>query len=277
MQISQLLKQHPSLIYADEMMQACKPLQKLGIHYFSHVRIDEHGAISGNCTDPAFFNYYLEYGYQNFDLHLSGHSPLQRYFLWDFVTLYGKTEELYRACIEFGKTHTFTIIEGGEKEKNLYHFATKPGNSYMNNFYIQHLDLLEQFIAYFKEQLFLNNHLNKAYDLRLNISKQEGGYLMKESQALVETDHVNEFLQDIGHVKGPHLDPNLVAKITRREHQCAHYLLEGYTSKEIADKLYLSPRTVEVYLERLRARFGSKNKIQLARHIIEAKLLNPRM
>ena len=57
--------------------------------------------------------------------------------------------------------------------------------------------------------------------------------------------------------------------LPRREYECAHYLLDGYTSKEIAEKLNISSRTVEVYFERLKTRFNSRNKLQLVRHLME--------
>lgn len=52
--------------------------------------------------------------------------------------------------------------------------------------------------------------------------------------------------------------------ISGREKECAQHLIAGMTSKETARLLCLSPRTVEVYLERLKTRFKCRNKVQLA-------------
>ena len=41
-------------------------------------------------------------------------------------------------------------------------------------------------------------------------------------------------------------------------------LAEGLTNKEIADRLYLSPRTVEKHVERILAKIGEVNRTALA-------------
>lgn len=273
MQLNQLIKQHPSLAHAEEMLQICKPLQKLGISYFAHVRIERNGFFSGNGTRPDFLTHYLEQGYQNFDLHLGLDDPEQRYILWDALKLHGKTKQLYEAEAEFGFNHTITLVDHKPGTMELYHFSTKLGHYFMNAYYLQHLDLLEKFIAYFHGQLLLNDTLNEAYKMGFKVSNQGGGFQNKQNLILTQDTEIADFLEEIGDTKVPIMDPKMQTKVSRRERQCAFYLLEGYTSKEIAEKLYLSPRTVEVYLERLRTRFGSKNKIQLARHIIETNLL----
>jgi len=51
--------------------------------------------------------------------------------------------------------------------------------------------------------------------------------------------------------------------LTRRERQVVGLLSQGMTSKEIARKLSLSPRTVEDYRATLRKKFGAKNTTEL--------------
>lgn len=51
--------------------------------------------------------------------------------------------------------------------------------------------------------------------------------------------------------------------LTRRERQVVGLLSQGMTSKEIARKLSLSPRTVEDYRATLRKKFGAKNTSEL--------------
>ncbi len=51
--------------------------------------------------------------------------------------------------------------------------------------------------------------------------------------------------------------------LTRRERQVVGLLSQGMTSKEIARKLSLSPRTIEDYRATLRKKFGTKNTTEL--------------
>mgnify|MGYP002172486697 CR=1 FL=1 len=61
--------------------------------------------------------------------------------------------------------------------------------------------------------------------------------------------------------------------ISSREKQCAQHLIAGMTSKETANLLCISPRTVEVYLERLKSRFQCRNKVQLAALLVAEGLI----
>lgn len=52
-------------------------------------------------------------------------------------------------------------------------------------------------------------------------------------------------------------------KLTQRELDCISCLKKGYTVKETAEFLSISPRTVEVYYNNLRVKFGCKRKREL--------------
>lgn len=68
-------------------------------------------------------------------------------------------------------------------------------------------------------------------------------------------------------------------ELTRREREIVPYIVDGLTSKEIARKLDLSHRTVEVYRSNLLKKFGVANSNVLAQalgdinaqHIVDHK------
>lgn len=51
--------------------------------------------------------------------------------------------------------------------------------------------------------------------------------------------------------------------LSARETEVLGLLLDGWTSKEIAGKIGLSPRTIDTYRERLHNKFGSRNLAEL--------------
>lgn len=57
--------------------------------------------------------------------------------------------------------------------------------------------------------------------------------------------------------------------ITKREREILSLLIEGLTSTEIADKLYISPRTVEKHRTNLLKKLGQKNTASLVRYALE--------
>jgi DNA-binding NarL/FixJ family response regulator len=53
-------------------------------------------------------------------------------------------------------------------------------------------------------------------------------------------------------------------------------LADGLTNREIASRLYLSPRTVEKHVERILAKTGQVNRTALAAFCAEQRLVSPR-
>lgn len=63
------------------------------------------------------------------------------------------------------------------------------------------------------------------------------------------------------------------ASVTKRELECMGYMFRGYTAKEIAVQLVLSPRTVETHFNNLRAKLGIQTRRELTQMAIENDLI----
>ncbi|OGO21814.1 MAG: DNA-binding response regulator [Chloroflexi bacterium RBG_16_50_9] len=62
--------------------------------------------------------------------------------------------------------------------------------------------------------------------------------------------------------------------LSERETEVLRLLAAGHTNQEIADKLYLSIKTVETYKARLKEKLGIKSRAQLVRYAISTGLLS---
>jgi DNA-binding NarL/FixJ family response regulator len=65
------------------------------------------------------------------------------------------------------------------------------------------------------------------------------------------------------------------AMLTGRESQILALIADGHTSREIAEMLVISPRTVERHRENLRDKLGLRNRVDLTRYAIRAGLIVP--
>jgi DNA-binding NarL/FixJ family response regulator len=69
-------------------------------------------------------------------------------------------------------------------------------------------------------------------------------------------------------------DPGL-AQLTRRESEILALVAEGHTTREIADMLVISPRTVDRHRDNLLDKLNLRNRIELTRYAIRAGLIEP--
>ena len=59
-----------------------------------------------------------------------------------------------------------------------------------------------------------------------------------------------------------------------RELEILQLIARGYTNKEIADKVYLSVKTVEAHRSKMYKKMGFKNHADVVEYAIEHKILN---
>lgn len=96
------------------------------------------------------------------------------------------------------------------------------------------------------------------------------GFIIKESD-YDELEHAIQTVMKGGKYFSQQLLLNLMnnrsdriqVSLTDREHEVLRYLCKGYSASEIADKLFISPRTVEKHRSDLLLRTGSGNSISL--------------
>jgi len=62
--------------------------------------------------------------------------------------------------------------------------------------------------------------------------------------------------------------------LTRMELKILYHILEGRNSREIADVLRRSPRTVEVHRRHLMQKLGANNIVELLRQAVRLHLLD---
>jgi DNA-binding NarL/FixJ family response regulator len=66
---------------------------------------------------------------------------------------------------------------------------------------------------------------------------------------------------------------NTLPVLTRREKEILHWIAEGYTTNEMAEKLFISPLTVETHRRNLLQKFEAPNVATLIKKAVEYKLI----
>jgi DNA-binding NarL/FixJ family response regulator len=97
---------------------------------------------------------------------------------------------------------------------------------------------------------------------------QEGGCYLDTP---VAAHIVDEFVR----MPGREEEEELPEKLTDRERQILRLVVEGYSNKDIADKLFISPKTVDNHRARIMAKLGRHDVIGLAKYAIATGLVDP--
>lgn len=160
------------------------------------------------------------------------------FHMWDYLNL-GISRNLSHFLRDHhGFAHGLTIIQQHGPYCDFFIFGTNPDNSCINNFYLNKKEAFQEFIKNF--YLKTGTILDDLYQHRLALPVDV--YKHRKSNSSFST----------------------------RQLECGDLVLKGLTSKEIAKKLGLSPRTVEEYIKVLRKKSGAKNKTQLTYYISQS-------
>jgi DNA-binding CsgD family transcriptional regulator len=62
------------------------------------------------------------------------------------------------------------------------------------------------------------------------------------------------------------------ASLSKREREVARLAAEGLTARQVAERLFISERTVETHLTNVYAKLGVESKLELVRHASELSL-----
>lgn len=134
----------------------------------------------------------------------------------------------------------------------------------------------------------LSTYFSKAFIVNM-IEIGAGAYLAKNTdpdvviQTIREVSHkgfyysgpVMEVIRE--HVMAPHaIKPKTTfeVEITTREQEILQLICEQYTTSEIADKLFISPRTVDGHRNNLLEKLGCRNTAGLVVFAIQRQLVN---
>jgi DNA-binding CsgD family transcriptional regulator len=152
----------------------------------------------------------------------------------------------------FGMDYPFFIVERYQQYSDIFIFGSIINNSQIINFYLNNTDILENFKLYFKEKaqkLFKEANKNKIFvpeQMRQNFRGLNAKEATKQTISR-QRFNINRYMFE-GEYKN--------ISLTKREIECLKYLVLGYTAKETANKLNISPKTVESYL------YDSKTKLR---------------
>jgi DNA-binding CsgD family transcriptional regulator len=251
---------HPSLQYADELKNICQPLNKINISYFGYALIDNEGRFSTLNNHPYFMEHYLSKQYYNADFHLAKDDYFGNYIISDSLELTNLSKKINQDAADFGIKHFFTIIEKDQLGTHYYHFANNSSDSWINQFYINNIDLLKMFIRYFNDCVRASKQISAAYNIKFAIDHDTASFSINDTPDLSGTmKNRSQFLRTLNASE----NKSPLMALTPQQSKCVKLLVHGLSANEIAQQLNLSRRTVENYLSAVRDNSGCRNSREI--------------
>lgn len=232
---SKILTTHLTITSCKDIAEIMLPqLTKHGITVFNYYKTYFDGSGVRFSTHRGWSKRYMKKEYNlNTTVRLSNLTKPLNYFVW---LIQDCPWMLIDAAINFDIANGITIAHRNEDSIECYAFGASVNNTSIVNFYLNNLDMLQNYCLYFKEQA----------DRLL---------------ALGEKNKIELYIKDIDEVEN--ISIPRILNLSNRQFECADLLLSGMKYKEISKKLNLSPRTVETYLNNLKDKLRCQNRTEL--------------
>lgn len=154
----------------------------------------------------------------------------------------------------FNIDHGISFITKREDVTYLHIFAANQEHYEINNFYRGNLDLLQRFIYCFNDKA--QQLIKEAGKHRIYLPKQQSVNPKRINNGALSEDAREQFLKHTMVNQYFLLNISDHLYLTNKQAEFARFLVRGYTSKQIAQKMNISPRTAEGYMAEI------KNKLQ---------------
>jgi len=135
--------------------------------------------------------------------------------------------------------------------------ATNIDNEYIKNLYLNNIVQIKRFISYFRDR---SSNLLYNYDYRNLASfknKIDISSINIADNINLDSYH-NKILQ-----KYIRCDDGSYILLSKRETECLNYLADGKSVKQIAQLTFLSPKTIDHYIENIKAKTGLRKRSDL--------------
>lgn len=255
-------KRHVALSASKDIREICNSLfQNLGFNYFNYSRLFSDFSHTSLTSSPEWADFFYTHDYKNEFLYSETIVKLVgkfRFLMWsDF-----KSHPLIKNLNDtFHTDHGIILIEAGDNYTDFYSFAAPSSCQNISSFYLNNLHLLQNFIYYFREKaasLIETANKSRIYLPGIErpiVPQDEEKNFLKNSTGLSQTINTEKFMKTTKVKRYYTRDFSLY--LTGREMECLAFYTKGYTLKQIAKFLNISPRTVEVYMKSLRDKTGT--------------------
>ncbi len=165
---------------------------------------------------------------------------------------------------EFKFDYIIHIVKHERDMQHTYSFLIRCDEHQLLFFVGNYLAKLKQFISIYERQCKSMIEYVKADKNHLILPYSEGTF--DDISEVLQSCLVREEPQSSNELLIPHAFDNQLIQLTQQQANCFQLILQGYTAKEIAERMNLSYRTIQHYTAAVYERLGLENSRELISH-----------
>ncbi|MFA6916538.1 MAG: LuxR C-terminal-related transcriptional regulator [Parachlamydiales bacterium] len=261
--------------HSNQIKRVTQPLKDIfEITYFTYHRIDNKGKYTVLLDRPDWAEHYVsERIYLNDpymrhpDVYSSGACLVCTHGSLEYRKKVLRAGKEYLNCDE-----GLLLIEKSPEYVEFFGFAGERAKCNLSLLYLNHQPLLKSFAEHFKAELHHLLYKQSLEGLLLSVEKKEDYFNSEQIAPKIHLKQQERFLRALKmdhHIRS-------FKQLTAQEKACARLLLQSLTARESGEKLLLSPRTVESYLNNAKNKLGcctKKEFLENLRQLSELDLL----
>lgn len=246
--------QHPFYSYKNEIRHMCRPLfQAIPVSYFTY----EKYYYDGGCL---FFPYLPKLDYEILQV---GHLPTAKELLHNTMHytilsnnalnpapwMHHKKALKTKLDIaeQFGTNHMIVLMFNFAEYAEMFFFGVGEKIKNYLDLFIFNMSLFEKFCIYFRDT---------AADIITKLEHERVRYDYDSNRIRIANNPPDFFeTQNFQNLNS--------FGFSKRQNECLYYLTKGMSLKQIAQKLRISPRTIEHYLDTVKVKLGCVNRFDL--------------
>ncbi|MDF1796919.1 MAG: LuxR C-terminal-related transcriptional regulator [Coxiellaceae bacterium] len=267
------VEQHLSMVDSEDILAICQPMrQHFGMRSLVYKRVFKDGREISLSTHPEWVAYYFENElFRDSALEKEIEHYVEGHLIWSQIPTHSP---ILKAVAErYDISNGITLIrpdEQGEYCEFYFLGAAKENTSFAQQC-TNNMDLLDQFTEHFRYH---------AGDLIEKLEQQPIHVLDKYERNKVNIIDIpcyqnqsrrHQFMADLNRNGAVVPVGSDMVMLTRRETEVARYVLDGMTMKQIAERCYISPRTVETHIDHLKQKLRVRKKSELLQRLKGAK------
>ena len=251
--------------HLDFIINVCKPLQNIGISTFAYVRMYNNGRQLCLTNNLEYINFCLMYDYvfrtKFFQVQYHYFSKHKSYkIIWPNNV----DDDLINGLRNRNICQGFNLTQYSQGVLETCFFGSTADNEQVHLIYHKHAELLEKFRNYFVNCMAsLIDHAENyhSYSPHAHLIIPNIDAIFHEKT--VREEGIHEFLRTLNTSQRFVKCRTDTIFLSKRELECLSYLSIGRSIKEIAQILFIKPRTVEKHMENIRYKTSYHNKTDL--------------